>query len=57
MQYYCGDCLCRVCSRNVATDSYNSKCNYPNCHPCHDCYNSSIVVLECNDFLEDENDV
>lgn len=51
----CADCLCRVCSRSVLNDSYNStqKVTDIGCNPCHHCTEVIETDADCDSYLPD----
>ena len=52
----CGECLCRVCARNEASDNYNALCEH-DCYRCNDCKGVVVDTEEdCprGEFVPDE---
>lgn len=52
----CGECLCRVCARNEASDNYNALCEH-DCYMCNDCKGIIVDIEEdCprGEFVPDE---
>lgn len=56
-EFLCGDCLCRVCARNITTDNTNRAVPYPDCEGCNACDGAVVDSDDCprSAFVPDDD--